>query len=347
MLNRKNMIALIAVLAVLLLVSLVQQRRHEQVTSRSSSDQLLAGPFTSADLGRIEIGYGASPDAVVLTQGPSGWVVTTSHDAKASTQKIDSLLGTLSELRGEYRSETADVLPDYGFTDSTTVHLVGLDKSGQQVFALEVGDKPSQGTGNFVRLPDDAKVYLTSAGILGNLGLYSGPALPTGRQFLDLQVVTCDRKDVDAITLQDGKQTVHLEKQFTTVQPAADDTTGAGPTTDRANWEWQITRPKKSAVAKTKADAVLNSLCNLRAQDVADPSQPLDTYGLQSPAKVATLTKQDGSTVTVAFGATRAAEGGTPGGVYAQVAGEATVWIVAEYQLKSIFKSPDDLKPAS
>ena len=56
--------------------------------------------------------------------------------------------------------------------------------------------------------PADNRVYLTSASILGSLGLWSGPAKPQSRQFLDLEAYKATGQDVDSIVLEDNGKTV-------------------------------------------------------------------------------------------------------------------------------------------
>jgi len=347
MLNRRNLIILAVVVVVLMAVSLLQQRSHEERTSQPSSDVLLAGTFTPDDLGRITLGQGDRPEAVVLASQPDGWVVATAWDAAASDRRIDSLLQSLSQLRGEFRSDSPDVLADYGFTDSTTVLIRGYDRSDQLAFALDVGEKPDRGAGCFVKLPDQSAVYLTGESLLADLGLYQGPGVPQAKQFLDLQAYQVDKQAVDTITLHDGDQTIALEKVFPepAAAPADSDTTAAVPAVDRSTWEWRLTAPRRTAAAKTKVDGLLATASSIRAQDVVDPDVDPATYGLADPAKRVVLTLADGTTVTLDFGQSREAAEGQAAGVYFRVAGEPTVWVVGDWTVKSLFKSVDDLLP--
>jgi hypothetical protein len=343
MLKRKNLILLAAGLAVLVVISLAQRLGHDRSTARSSSTVLIAGDFSRDNIGKIVIGRGARAEAIVLEAAPGGWRVATAWNAPASTQRIDGLLQALSSLRGEFRSDSQAVLADFGFTDSTTVRITGYDTSGASAFTIEAGEKPRQGTGSFVRQPGASQVYLVAADLLGAMGMYTATAGPQSRHFLDLQAFKCEREDVEAITLRDGARSLALTKTFTTIQPAAGDTVHSGPYTDRANWEWRV-EPRRP-VAKTKVDAVLAAVTSLRAQDVADPAAPPAAYGLDSPARQAAVKLADGTTTTLSFGAARAGGPGQPAGVYCRVEGRPLVWVVGQYQVESIFKNPDDLKP--
>lgn len=344
MLGRKNLIILAAVLVVLVAVSLAQRLGHERATTGTSSTALIEGTYARDSLGKVVIGRGDRPQAVVLTAGEGdAWVAASAWNAPVNPQRIDGLLQALSGLRGEFRSDSESVLDDYGFTDSTTVHVAGYDKAGAEVFAVELGEKPKQGTGTFVREPGSSRVYLATADLLGTMGVYSAAAGPQSRHFLDLQAFKCEREAVDAITLEDGGRGFTLTKVFQTIQPAAGDTVHTAPYTDRASWEWRL-EPRRP-LAKTKVDAILATLTNLRAQDVADPSAPAAAYGLGAPARRVIITMADGSQTTISFGAARAAATGQPAGIYGRVEGRPLVWVLGDYQVENIFKSPDDLKP--
>ncbi len=343
MLNRRNLIILAVALAVLVAISLAQRLSHQRSTSRSSSTALVDGEFSRDTIGKIVIGRGARTEAVVLAASPSGWQVTSAWNAPASTQRIDGLLQALSNLRGEFRSDSEAVLADFGFTDSSTVRITGYDPSGAPAFTVEAGEKPRQGTGSFVRQPGSSRVYLAAADLLGALGVYNAAAGPQSRHFLDLQVFKCEREAVDAIVLHDDDGTLTLTKTFEVIQPAPGDTAHTAPYTDRASWEWRV-EPRRP-VAKTKVDAVLAAVANLRAQDVANPDGPTALYCLDAPARRAVVTMADGTTTTLSFGAPRPGGPQQPAGVYCRIEGRPGVWVVGEYQVESIFKTPDDLKP--
>lgn len=347
MLNRKKLLALAGVLLVLVVVSLVQDRSHEQATSQASSEVLLPGTFAREDLSRVVVAHGGEP-AVELVSGPQHWRLATAWDARASTQRIDTLLRSLSDLRGEFRSDAAEVVPDYGFTDSTTITITGHDPGGGEVFAIEVGDKPAGGQGNFVKRPGASEVFLTQTDLLGNLGLWAGPEEPASRHFLELQALREEKADIDAVTLTTPDGTLRLVKEFAMVEPAPDDTVHTGPYEDRETWEWRLEDGSGETLGmavKTKADAVLNSASNLRAQDVADPGADPAIYGLAPPRRTVTLTHADGTETTIRFGTEREAAGDAPAGLHVQVADDPTVWVLGTFNASNIFKTRDDLLP--
>jgi hypothetical protein len=352
MVKNRNILILAAVLLVLLAVSLAQRAGHRKNTSRSSSEKIVAGTITADQLDRITVGRGPDEEAVVLVAAPTGWVTATAWDAPASTQRIDALLAAVSDLGGEFRSDSESVLGDYGLSADQAVKVRAYGKDGTQVLALDIGNKPEGSPGNFIKLPGSNRVLLTASSLLSQLGLYSGPGLPKSQHFLDLQAFQADRLAVDRIILDDEGRVLELAKDFPEPKPtvglptdedAAADAEPAEPA--RTTWEWQLTAPQVMALAKTKADGVLNALVGIRALDVDDPGADRASWGLEPPVRQATLLMEDGSETTLAFGNQREAEGDLQAGYRMTVQGQPTVWVVSEYTVDNIFKSQEDLLP--
>lgn len=345
MLRSKPLAILAAVVVVLGAIALLQKSSHERRTSRPAQAVLLDGAWTRDDLGRIALGHGDEPEAVVLERGPEGWTIPTSWHAKASDQRLDALLRVLGGLAGEFRSDRESVLADYGLTPEGSVTIRAWDTGGNEVIALDVGAQAQGAQGQFVRRPGQSAVYVAGANVLSALGLYGGPARPQGRHFLDLQAVQEDKTEVDAIVLEDGQGTRTLAKVFAPVP--ADSAAGAEPQVDRLTWEWELAAPSREPLLKTRADGVLGAATSVRAVDVDDPAGDPEAYGLDEPARRATLRFADGRELVLAFGAERPAADGSPAGVWMRAGDDPTVWVVTSYAVDGIFKAVEDLRPES
>ena len=344
MLKTKNLVILAVIVVILAGISFIQKSGHEKTTSAAATAVVAEGDFSRENLQRITIGYGDQPEIVVLAAQPDGWVVESAWDAPADEQKIDNLLRNLSNLSGEFRSDKADVLADYGLDDAASIKIRGTDAAGTEVLAVDVGKKAEGGQGNFICRPGSSDVYLSSKGVLNQLGVYGEVAAPKQTHFIALQAVKEDRQDIERIVLRDGDQTLDLIKKFSVIEPAPDDTTGAEPTIDRSTWEWRLAGRDDVVLAKSKVDGVLGALVNLRATDVDDPGVGAAAYGLDQPTRSATLVRQDGSQRELRFGGQREAGEGVTAGVWLQVDGKAPIWVVADYTTRNVFKSLDDLK---
>lgn len=344
MLKQRTLIILALAVLVLLGISLLQRATHRRTTARPDAAPLLATTPPRDDVTRITLGHGADTLAVVLERLPDGWVVRTAHGHRANPQRVDDMLTAVLDLAGEFRSESADVLPDYGLTDDEAVRIALFGKDYQPLLELLVGKRPTGATGNFVRRAGSDRVYLSRAGVLGTLGLYGGPARPTSRHFLELLAYQADRNEVDAITLLDGARTVALRKVIAAPPaPAPGDTAAPPPAVDRSVYEWRLTAPHERPALKTKADAVLNGATNIRAVDIADPQGDLMAYGLWRAGRTVELTFQDGKTFTLFFGATRPEEGDAPGGIYMRTDADNTIWVIRESLVNTLFPATDEL----
>jgi hypothetical protein len=363
MLKNRSLIILAAILVVLAVISFMQRSSHRDATSHSDTSPVLSGGFDQDKLQKIEVGYGPQKEAVVLERLPDGWVVRTAYSHPASQQRIDNLLTNLQDLGGEFRSDAADVLPDYGFTDSTTVTITGYGaEATAPLFSLEIGKKPQGSVGNFVKLPGNSAVYLTRKGILSSLGIYGEPETPKSKHFLELTAQQLERLDVDAITIHDGDSVIAMDKEFAMIEPepvktdtAGVDTTAAGiaaadslaaqPQIDRNTYEWRITAPVNKLAMKTKGDQVLSGVATVRAVDIDDPGVDPAEYGLDNPQRWVEIKLQDGSTVTLQFGNERPESEGQQAGIYLRIGGKDSVWVVSKYQMDNIFKKLEDLLP--
>lgn len=345
MIKTKHLVILVVIMAVLIGISLLQKASHRKSTSGSSTTTVLDTELTKDDLSRITVAYGLEGDVLDLQAAPTGWVVASAWNARANEQRIDTLLRNLSGLKGEFRSDDESVVADYGLGGDSSLRIRAFGPGGDEVLAVDVGNKSERAPGHFVKLPDDPAVYLTEAGVLSHLGLYDGPERPKQSHFLDLNAVKEDRLDVDGIILRDGDRTLEFAKEFAVTQPAEDDTTGAGPTIDRMTWEWKLTTPQSRTLAKTKADGVLGALVSVRAVDVGDPETDPDVTGLTAPVRSATLVLEDGREVTMTFGKPREKDGDRPAGVWMRVEGDPTLWVVTEYTVNNAFKKLEDLLP--
>jgi len=347
MIKPKTILILVGLLVVLGVVSFLQKSSHKKETSRPTTTVLIEGQYGPADLGSISLGYGPDLELVVLANTPEGWVLDSAWNAAASTQRVEGLLNNLANLAGEFRSDAAGVVADYGLSEDKSVKIRLYDPAGELVAALDLGVRPERSPGNFVKRPGESAVYLIQKNLLASMGLYGGPEKPFSKHFLELQAVKDDRQDVDRIVLEDGSTVTELLKEFTPAEPAAAEAAGPGvegqPAIDRSVWEWQIVRPNAGPALKTKADAIMGAVTSIRAIDVADPAGGPAEYGLAKPTRVARVVRLDGSERVLRFGGSREADGDVQAGTWLQVDGDPTIWVVTEYSVNNIFKPAEEL----
>lgn len=303
MISRKTLGILAGLLVVLGALSLLTSRQRYGTAAGGGFEDLMGKATDPASVQSVKAWIGAIPDTTVeLSRSGDGWVVASRWNWKAKTDLVDKLLADLADLRGELRSSTADVLPDYEIDDANGMHLVGTGSGGSELFHLIVGKASSRG-GTFVRRNGSDDVYLTSSGLRSSFGLWGDEKkAPDAKRWIELRVTQADRASVDRVVLHDGASVITLEKEFPLAAAApADSAQAAGPARpDRANWTWKA--DGTGAIDKAKADGILGTACNLYATDVVPPGDAA-AYGLAEPSRWFELSLEDGSTVVVRFGA--------------------------------------------
>ncbi len=342
--RNRNLIILAVVLALLITISVVQKAGRNHAASQPDTEPVLNAEFAPEDVNRVVVARG-EPDSsdVVIERLPDQWVLRNSWSHRADAKRIDALIEVLQDIRGEFRSDDPAVLADYGLGGDDALRVSIYGKDWQEVFSIEIGKKPSRGTGVFVRSPAGDAVFLTRADVLGRLGMYGGATDPKATHFMDLAVRETDRADIEAITTWIDGEATAIEKIYPQPEAAAGDTAIAP--VDRSTWEWRITEPERRAAAKTKCDVVLGALAKVRAVDIDDPDADLRGYGLWRAAKRVEARMADGSVFEMRFGNEREASAGSPEGVYMMTSADRTVWVVRKGVVDQIFKKTEDLLP--
>jgi len=321
----KTLTILVAVLVVLAALKYMQTVRHRASLRQTGLESLVAD-LQATDMGRLVI-TGPSGKDVVLARSGSDWVLESSFGHPASASNIERLLGSLSGLKGEFRSDKEEVLADYGLDDAQAIRLRVYDLSGKEQGKLLLGKQVPGGSGFFVRREGERKAFAAQGNLLGSLGVWGENREPAGKRFLDLKVFEADRQAVDSLVLQNGETRMVLAKEFT--KTAAD-------TLDRAQYAWRLNGKEAS---KSAADGVLGALASIYARDLLDPAGSYDFSGKRQRADVVL---SDGERKTVEFGA---AVSQPEEGLPMRIAGKDYIYLVPTNLTERIFKSRDDFKP--
>jgi len=336
----RNLVIIALLVAALAAVSIVQKTSHRRSVTSSDTAALFDISFEGETVNRIVVSRDGDQDGrVTLERLGDGWVARSAWGHPGDTRKIEELLAELDGLRGEFRSDSPDVLADYGLGPDASPVLVTLyGEEWQELTSLELGDTPPNSSGVFVRDPAGDAVYLCRANVLGKLGMWQGPADPQNHDFLDLEIHTCEREDISGIRLHAADQpSLVMEKTY-----AEPDSTGA---VDRSTWEWVLVEPERRALAKSKVDAVMSAVANVQAADVADPKGAWEDYGLWKADRRVEVVMADGTEFELRFGANRPAADGRPDGVFTMSSDNTTVWVVKGFKADSIFKDLESLLP--
>jgi len=338
--RNRPLLILAAAVALLLVVSVAQRVLHRRAVTSPATATVVAADFDPADINRVTVQTAADTAAVVLERLGEGWVARTAWDHPVDPRKLQELLAAMDSLQGDFRSDAASILDDYGLGPQSNPPQVTLfGKDWQPVASLLLGKRADDGSGVFVRTPDGNAVYLARTEVRGKLGLWSPEARPETRHFLDLSVFKTDAAGIRKIALHQGDKTLVMEKVMT----AAGSGDGSAPPPQ--DWEWTLTSPSRRALAKTKVDGVMNALASIQAADVADPGVGMDKYGLWKAERRVEVTLADGSTFELRVGDARPAGGGAQEGRFCMTSRDRKIWVIREFKIDQIFKKLEDLLP--
>lgn len=291
--SSKRLLPLIVLLGVLIIV--VMQRKWRPAPADLADEVGLERILPDAlrlDLIRgLDLYQGATPEiAVRLRRQGSAWVVESYHNAPAQASRIDAFLGLLSTLQGERRAEQAELLGDFQLEAQQALH-VHLYRQKPEAAEIHLLAGKSQGAQSFVRRADNNRVYTVNWNVHSRVGLREAAAdqPPPVKPWLDLRMRTMPQEQVTQVALHTPGQRWLLVRQ--TPSPTADETVSGNP---KATPAWTLTDPTVDyPLQQGRANRLIDTLCTLYADDIADPAQ-VATYGLvDSPYRAVLTTSPD------------------------------------------------------
>ncbi len=335
--NNRNL-AILLVILVIMAGGYWWSKGHRKALDQTGGwVDVVPGQLSTDTVYGLSVYRGSAPDeGFTLAKQDDVWVMTTRYDAKASLNRLRTLLTNLENLEGEVRSDDPSVLADYGLDDSTAVHVILREENGDELLHLLLG-KPATG-GGFIRLNGSNQALLASRNLLSEFGIWGeGNKNPVASTWLDLEIFKPDREKVVELVLRKGKKVIAMHKVF---QEKAE-----GDTTETAKprpYEWEVTQPRHFTALKTRADGILTTVVNMRGRDVAPAPDDPEEYGLGKSADKVEVVMDDGTRHVMLFG--KEAED-AQGQFYLKMDGDERYWLVSDYVRSNIFKKLSELQP--
>lgn len=132
--------------------------------------------FDPEQAAKIELAKGEGGPAVTLVKQDGGWRVSNLLNARADKIKIEQLLKTVREAKGELRGKEPSLFQDFGITDAGAYRLAILDAGDKPLLILLIGTKKPAYESIFLRRKGSDSVYLSNADLFGQMGLWGDPA---------------------------------------------------------------------------------------------------------------------------------------------------------------------------
>ena len=196
-------LAILAVVAVAMVCWAIALSLQSKRVPSTLPEHLLQG-LDPADIYTVEIGTGE--EAVRLTRQEAQFVVATKENYPASVTQINELLTQCLDLKpSELISQSASNHEDLEVTEDAAQHVIRfLDPEDKVITGLIIGKTREGGNGQYVRQVGKDDVYLST-----NI-----PYLRTsGTDYLDQDLLSAEKEDIQSISLTGPKGTCELVKQ--------------------------------------------------------------------------------------------------------------------------------------
>ncbi|MBQ3181235.1 MAG: DUF4340 domain-containing protein, partial [Clostridia bacterium] len=234
----------------------------------------------------LKISVSTQESSYTVTKNGSKLTLSDSENIKIDKQALQSLVNSCSYIYAEKLAvEKADDVSLYGFFEPKATISVALKDGVNKV--LHIGNQTIDGSGNYIKLSDDDKIYIKNSYSINNLA-------PEYTAFIDKNILTIDTTDYENLSFislaKAGNTDIKLE--------AIAEQNG-----DSKNILWKMTKPVYAdANGVVLSNDILTPLKEFTAGGVAEAkASDLSKYGLTNP--YATLTvSAGGETQKFTFG---------------------------------------------
>lgn len=257
----------------------LQKSRLSEMKNKDSAALLLISGDPEAFASKVTIYRGGSEnDKIILSRQNDGqWIVETKYGVKARQDKVDNLLNSFKDLRGELRGESKSLFADFEILDNQSGHIILEGNKGNTLAHLVVSFKKPAFNQYFVRLAGSEKVILTERNILSASGIFDKTTPLNAGLFADYKIFSFDPASVNKITLTNSrKKALILVKEVSSK--------------DKPEGVWRFEMPKTRKPLQPdplKVNEFLQNASAIRALDSLDPA--LAAYGFDRPFTEATL----------------------------------------------------------
>jgi hypothetical protein len=271
-----------------------------------------------------------SGSRLVLANVNQEWQIAEPLTFIADKNKVSSLLRTLGELRiTNLVSERPEAEADFGLTSQTAVYLTVEEKNGKKI-QLTVGQAAKASNQNFVKLPQDTRIYQ----ILGDLNQQLNL---TPLEWRSMVIYDISTDLVQKATLnQKGKSDLVLfkEKQAE-AKIVGESPKGVTPTPLPMKTFWKA-QGHPVPLNEGQVNQFLSTLCRLASTQILDNQ----AWTGSEPLARITLENSDNSKLVLEI-LTKAK---TPNQYWVRRAGESTIYVINDYQAKNLLKTLKDFQ---
>lgn len=294
--KNRNFLILIAILAALVLIYVVQQFATGR-KSLSETEQTIFPGLDSTSVKYVKVFKRDYPDSgVVFARQDTAWIVTSHFNAPAKNADVWKLISDIKTLSGEERSSSSELLADYDLTDSLALNIILLNESSSPIAHMLVGKGlAGAGRSSFIRKDGDNTVYKANENFLSRFSLWDAKPytkIPINR-VVDLKMASIAVDSMKSLQLIAKGKTYLFERQQQSI----------GDSATPAQYSWQQTEPSKGKSLEDRDIAgIASRLCSMSGTDLLRSDNPA-AFGLDKPQYQANVLFNGGSKISFVFGA--------------------------------------------
>lgn len=211
------------------------------------------------------------------------WWVDRGFSAPVKKDRVERLLQTLKDLKGETRASGQEVFATFDLEDDRALHLA-LREGDRERAHLIVGKRGTTWDTVFMRRTGSNEIYLASKNLLSLFDIWSERAekTPEARVWLDLSVVAEGPQRIEGLSYRRGEIEWSLvaggrqdERQGETLEAEERKDVSQGQGTDevKRTWLYVYRGQKGEDVTKEEVEGLLSELFPLDAKDVVSPDE--------------------------------------------------------------------------
>ncbi len=329
--NTKQIIILAIILGALI-AGIYWKQRQKPAELVSEEYAALHLSFDAEQAAKIELAKGKAEPAVTLVKQNDRWLVSNFLNAGADKNKIEQLLKVVREATGEIRGKDPSLFKDFGIADEEAYRLSVFDSENKPLLVLRLGIKKPSYEAMFLRQDGSNSVYLTTADVFGQMGLWGDPATESLKADYWAALNLVNLK-VDQVEGLETKRFIEGREIITASVVREPDPS------DATKKKWRYTRTEVPfALDVEKIKQFLNTLNGLQASKALDPNQK--DYGFSKPHWQMKLGLEGGAEIMLTA-AKQSSETASPQSAetkasFIQVTGEPVVFQFQDYHFQSI-----------
>lgn len=332
--KNKSLIFAASAFVVLGILFVMQEGKKKGVVPEVSSKKLITEEISPNDVARVKLHFPfLKENTLEFVKKESGWVVASRFGGPAKTDKIDAVLEEVGKLKGEFRSDSSEVLADYDLAEETAMHLEFYGSDDKELLNLLIGKRAETQNEVFLRLSGSNRVLKVSTSLRAKLGIFGEDMkeMPATSEWLELSMLKFDRDGAGELTMTANGVTTQYSKKEKAREASEEDKKGEEK---KVEYIWEPDGGMNGAATRSGEDAknAIGTLANFHAEDLMGRGN-LENFDLKPAPYIAKVVLKDNKEYELKVG--KKIEGKEKR--FAAVGGSDFVYSIGNYQFESVF----------